>query len=153
MHSKEGLTEVTYTFQFGIYHREAINIELVDMPCPSGKGWQAEKQLVANGFRMLKVIRRSGPFFKVSFSAATGGNEWSYEVIDEGSCSWLHDMGPILSKNKANMPTVMKVIQWKRSIENIGGGALVSSVNLYGLTGNQYWPRGNHPSGPIKRRI
>lgn len=144
--------EVTYTFQFGLYKRETRGIELMDMPSLVGDGWKKVKQLTANGFRTLKFIKRVGSVFVLRFSAATGG-EWNYEVRDQGSCSWLHDMGPILTANRANMPTVSQVVQWRRLPQAIGEGLSTSSFrNPYGsIKPSSYWPAGNHPYGPIKR--
>jgi hypothetical protein len=146
--------EVTYTFQFGLYKKEIRGIELMDMPPPTGVGWKKTRQLTANGFRLLKFINRVESFFVLRFSAATGGNEWNYEVRDQGSCSWLHDMGPCLTANKANMPTVSQVIQWERLLKDSGRGLDVSSFrDPYGLKKQQYWPGGNHPYDHIKRGV
>jgi len=148
------LMEVTYTFQFGLYKRETRGIELLDMPSPVGDGWKKAKQLTANGFRMLKFINRVGSFFVLRFSAATGGNEWNYEVRDEGSCSWLHDIGPFLTANKANMPTVAQVVQWQRPLQEVGEGLSMSSFrDPYGLKKQQYWPNGSHPYDYISRGV
>jgi hypothetical protein len=152
MSSNIDCIEVTHTFQFGVYDRDSRGIKLIDMPLPAGEGWKETKKLVAKGFRTLRSIRRAGQLFIVRFSAATGGNEWQFEVRDEGSCCWLHDMGLVLSANKANMPTVSKVVQWNRPMR-IGEGIESSFRDPYGLKKQLYWPGGNHPYGPIKRGI
>jgi len=130
-----GQKEVTYTF-----------------PVPTG-GWEKVKILTAKGFRLLKSIHRHGMKYSVIFSAATRYNEWFYEILDEGSCSWLHDMGPRLCANAYRMPTVSQVVQWERPLAEDVSSNLVSSFgDPYGLSKqSRYWPAGNHPSGPIKR--